>query len=195
LSQGRLVVISGPSGVGKGTVIRRLLQLRPDLALSVSATTRAARPGEVDGREYYFMDDDEFDTRILDGAFLEWAPIYGHRSGTLRSEVDRLLAEGRRVLLEIDIQGASWVHKRVAAALLIFLRPPSEAELARRLTERHTESGEALALRLQAARSEIAQAPWFDRAVVNDDVDRAASEVAAIIDGVRGDTPAGPRPT
>jgi guanylate kinase len=181
---GHLFVVSGPSGVGKGTVVGRLLQIRPDLLLSVSCTTRVPRPGEVDGRDYRFISDGEFRTLIDEGAFLEWAEIYGdHRSGTLLAPVERALADGKDVILEIDVQGAGKVKARMPEATLIFLAPPSEQELVRRLRRRRTETDEQLSRRLAAARGEMEQAGWFDHVVVNDAVDRAATEVAAIIEG------------
>lgn len=178
---GRLVVVAGPSGVGKGTVVHRLLQLRPDLALSVSATTRAPRPREVEGRDYRFLSDAEFDALVAEGAFLEWARIFGHRSGTLRSAVEERLAAGRSVVLEIDVQGARQIRDAMPDALLIFLAAPSPTELERRLRSRLTERGEALAERLEKAPWETAQASWFDHVVVNDEVERAAREIAGII--------------
>jgi len=178
-------VISGPSGVGKGTVVHRLLELRPDLVLSVSCTTRRPRPGEVDGRDYRFVSDSDFRRLIEEGAFLEWAEIYrDHRSGTLSAPVEAALAEGKDVILEIDVQGAAKVRERIPDSVLIFLAPPSEEELSRRLRRRRTEGDEQLARRLAAARDELGQAGWFDHVVVNDEVDRAAREVASIIERV-----------
>lgn len=178
---GRLIVIAGPSGVGKGTVVRRLLARRPDLVLSVSATTRRPRPGEVDGRDYLFVSDEAFDRLLADGALLEWAEIFGHRSGTPRRAVEEQLAAGRTVVLEIDVQGARQVREAMPGAVLVFLAPPSQAELERRLRERHTEQGDRLAGRLAKAPWEMAQASWFDHVVVNDQVDRAAEEIARIL--------------
>ena len=178
-------MVSGPSGVGKGTVVRRLLELRPELVLSVSCTTRAPRPGEEDGRDYRFVSDAEFRRLIEHDAFLEWAEIYGdHRSGTLREPVVAALTEGKDVILEIDVQGAARVRERMPDAVLIFLAPPSREELIRRLQRRRTETDDQLTRRLAAAQDELEQAGWFDRIVVNDEVDRAAADVAAIIDNV-----------
>jgi guanylate kinase len=172
--------------VGKGTVVRRVLDaVSDDLALSVSITTRRARPGEREGVDYFFVDDAGFDRMIRDHELLEWVEIYGHRSGTpaapLRAERDA----GRDVLLEIDVNGAGWVRKREPDAVLIFLVPPSAEELERRLRERGTEGRDVLARRLEQAAWEMEQAAWFDHVVVNDDVERAAAEVAAIIAGHR----------
>jgi guanylate kinase len=154
--------------------------------LSISCTTRAPRPGEVDGREYHFLPPHEFDRLIEEGAFLEWADIYGHRSGTLWGPVLAELDRGHDVVLEIDVQGARWVRYRKPDAVSIFLEPPSMEELARRLRARHTESEPAIARRLEAAGEEMAARGSFDHIVVNDDVDRAAAEVAAIIAGESG---------
>ena len=181
--RGRLVVITGPSGVGKGTVVRSLLAERPEMAFSVSATTRAPRPGERDGVQYRFLSDEEFDSLIAADAFLEWAEIFGYRYGTPAAPVEEVLSAGRDVILEIDVQGARRVRSKVPEAILVFLRPPSEGELARRLEERGTEAAADLERRLTEARSELAEAGWFDHQVVNDRVERAAAEVLAIIDG------------
>jgi guanylate kinase len=184
--RGTLIVIAGPSGVGKGTVVQRLLVRDPDrLALSVSSTTRAPRPGERDGVEYRFVTDEEFDRMVERGELLEWAEIVGHRSGTPRGEVDRLLAEGRDVILEIDVQGARQIRERVPDALLIFLAPPSAEELERRLRGRGTDPEPSIQRRLELAKRELAEASLFPERVTNDDIDRAAGEVAAIIEAAR----------
>lgn len=175
-------MISGPSGVGKGTVVRRLLESNPALAFSVSATTRAPRPGEAQGRDYFFVSDDEFDRMSAAGEFLEWAEIYGHRSGTLSAAVEAARSAGRDIVLEVDVQGARAVRERVPDAVLIFLAPPSPLELARRLEARGTESEESLRRRLEAVGEEMRQATWFDHVVVNEGLDQAVSEVASIIE-------------
>ena len=170
--------------------MRRLLERLPGLTLSVSCTTRAPRPGEVDGRDYRFVSPPEFDRLIEEGAFLEWAEVYGHRSGTLLAPVAEELERGRDVLLEIDVQGAAQVRSRMPRAILVFLVPPSKADLAERLRARGSEDRQALDRRLREADEEMAKASWFDHVVVNDDIDRAAATVAAIIADERGEQPA-----
>jgi guanylate kinase len=183
VSPGRLFVVSGPSGVGKGTVIRRLLSLRPDLVYVPSCTTRAPRPGEAPAHAYRFVSDGEFDRYIAEGAFLEWAWVFGHRSGTLARPVEEHVEAGDIVIKEMDVQGASQVRRRLPDAVLIFVAPPTGEALLERLRSRRTESEEEMARRLAEAPSELAQAGWFDHVVVNHDVDRAAGDLAAIIDG------------
>ena len=186
MRRGTLIVIAGPSGVGKGTVIQRLLSRIPDgPALSVSVTTREPRPGEIEGVHYHFVKDQEFDRMAADGSLLEWAEIVGHRSGTPRRPVERLLAAGRDVLLEIDVKGAEQVRERVPDALLIFLEPPSLHVLEERLRGRGTETEPMIADRLRLAARELKESAWFHAVVVNDEADHAADEVAAIIDASR----------
>jgi guanylate kinase len=176
-------VIAGPSGVGKGSVVRRLRSLDPDrLELSVSVTTRAPRRGEVDGRDYFFVSDAEFDRMVEHGALLEWAPIVGHRSGTPRAFVQERLDAGRDVLLEIDVKGAEQIRDQVPDAVLIFLEPPSMHELERRLRGRGTETEDRIRARLETAAWELGQRSWFDHVVVNDDLERSVAQVAAIIE-------------
>ena len=152
----------------------------------MSATTRDPRPGEVDGRDYRFVTRRQFDQLIEDGAFLEWADIYGdHRSGTLLAPVADDLGWGRDVILEVDVQGAASIKEKMPDAVLIFLSPPSREELARRLRERRTESESQLERRMAAAEEEMRQASWFHHQVVNDDAEEAAEQVAAIIDANR----------
>jgi guanylate kinase len=180
--------------VGKGSVVRKLLERDPTLYFSVSAKTRAPRPGEVDGRDYWFISEAEFDRLVAEGAFLEWASMFGHRSGTLAEQVERERAVGHDVILEIDVQGARQIRDRVPDAVLVFLEPPSREELLRRLEHRGTERGEALNRRLEAVEREMAEEPSFDHRVVNDDLERAAAEVAAIIEQYRSNPLAeGPR--
>ncbi len=173
--------MSGPSGVGKGTVVRRLLSLHPEFAVSVSVTTRRPRPGERDGVDYLFVSEEAFDAMIERGELLEWAHVVGHRSGTPSGFVERALADGRDVILEIDVQGAEQVRRRAPDAILIFLEPPSMQELERRLRGRGTEDEERRSLRLATAEREMAARARFDHVVVNDDLDEATSQVAAII--------------
>jgi guanylate kinase len=155
--------------------------------LSVSCTTRDPRPGEENGIAYRFVSPQDFDRLVEEDAFLEWAEIYGHhRSGTLLAPVQRDLEEGTHVILEIDVQGAAAVRRKMPDAVLIFLAPPSDEELERRLRARRTESEPELQRRLAAARSEMNQRGWFDHVLVNDEVERAAAEVAAIIDVASG---------
>jgi guanylate kinase len=182
---GTLFVLAGPSGVGKGSVVRELVAKDPSLSLSVSVTTRPPRPGEVDGVDYFFVDEDAFDRMVGAGELLEWAEIVGHRSGTPKGFVEDRLGEGRDVILEIDVVGASQVRERVPDSVLIFLEPPSLEELERRLRGRGTETEEAIRLRLQTAAWELEQRSWFDHVVVNDDLERAAGRVAAIIETSR----------
>ncbi|HOT23460.1 MAG TPA: guanylate kinase [Thermoleophilia bacterium] len=174
-------MISGPSGAGKGTVIALLRRRLGGLSLAVSATTRAPRPGEVDGREYHFMTRDEFEREVAAGAFLEWVEYSGALYGTLRREVEDKLARGDDVLLEIELRGARAVRRAMPEAVLVFIAPPSLDELGRRLRGRGTESDEAVARRLEIAAGELAAADEFDHVVVNDDAERAAAELAAII--------------
>ena len=169
--------------------MRKLLERDPTLYFSVSAKTRAPRPGEVDGRDYWFISEQEFDRLVDKGAFLEWAKMFGHRSGTPADQVERERAAGHDMILEIDVQGARQVRERVPDAVLIFLEPPSREELLRRLEHRGTERGEALERRLAAVEREMAEESHFDHKVVNDDLERAAAEVAAIIEQYRSNPP------
>jgi guanylate kinase len=177
--------------VGKGTVVRRIRDRVPDgLVLSVSATTRPPRAGEVDGTDYYFVDDPGFDRMVDDGEMLEWAEVFhGHRYGTPAGPVELHRAVGRDVLLEIDVEGASWVRERVPDAVMILLEPPSRDELERRLRSRGTESEAGIAERLAKADWELSQRAMFDHEVVNDDLERASSQVAAIIEASRARFP------
>jgi guanylate kinase len=180
--RGRLVVLAGPTAVGKGTVAGYVRENHPDVLLSVSATTRAPRPGEVDGVHYYFVDDAEFDAMIERGELLEWAVVHNaSRYGTPRPPVDAALNAGRSVLLEIDLQGARQVRASMPESLLVFLLPPSWEELVRRLVGRGTESPEEQSRRLETARIELAAQDEFDELVVNDDVRRAAQEVVDLL--------------
>lgn len=178
-------MISGPSGAGKGTVIALLKERLGHLVTSVSATTRAPRPGELDGREYHFLSRDEFERRVAGGDFLEWVDYSGDLYGTLRSDVEGKLAAGDDVILEIELVGARAVRRALPEAVAVFIAPPSMAELAQRLRGRGTETDEAVARRLRIAQTEVAAAHEFDHVVLNDDAQRAAGEVAAIIEARR----------
>ncbi|WP_084078260.1 guanylate kinase [Demequina sp. NBRC 110057] len=178
----RLVVLAGPTAVGKGTLVRALKERHPDVWLSVSATTRAPRPGETEGVEYHFVDPTEFDRMIAQGDLLEWATVHGtHRYGTPRGPVEQHLAAGDPSLLEIDLQGARLVKESMPEALFVFIEPPSWDELVRRLVGRGTESEEERERRLETARGELAAVSEFDRVIVNDDLDRAVDELEALV--------------
>lgn len=177
----RLVVLAGPTAVGKGTVAAHIKEHHPEIHLSVSATTRPPRPGEVEGEHYFFVDDAEFDRLIEAGELLEHATVHNaYRYGTPRTPIDQALASGRTVLLEIDLQGARQVRRAAPDATLVFLLPPSWDELVNRLVGRGTEGEEERARRLKTARVELASQGEFDYRVVNDDVARAAAEVAGL---------------
>lgn len=178
----RLAVIAGPTAVGKGTVVRHLLAQHPEFKLSISATTRAPRPGEVDGVDYYFWTQEEFDQAIANDELLEYATVHGfNRYGTPRKPVEEALARGEHVVLEIDIQGAKQVKAKMPEALTIFIMPPSWEELVRRLSSRGTEDAAEQAKRLETAVVELAAANGFDHTVVNDDVAKCAAEVVELM--------------
>jgi len=179
----RLTVLSGPSGVGKGTVLAAVRARHPDVWVSVSVTTRPRRPGEVDGVHYTFVDQAEFDRLVAAGALLEHDEHLGASYGTPRAPVERRLADGLPALLEIELQGARQVRAAVPDARLVFLRPPSWTELERRLRGRGTEDGERIQVRLALALAELAAESEFDEVVVNDDVERAADRLVALLDG------------
>lgn len=179
--RGLLVVIAGPSGVGKGTVLSRVLDRVADAEISVSATTREPRSGEVDGREYHFLDRDQFVSDARDGGFLEWAEYAGNYYGTPATTVRQRLADGAVVCLEIEVQGAVQVRELDPDALLVFLAPPSRDELERRLRSRGTEDEAAILERMTEADRELAAADQFDLVVVNDDVTRASERIIQAI--------------
>jgi guanylate kinase len=180
-ARSRLLVLAGPTAVGKGTVAAHIRENHPEIHLSVSATTRAPRPGEVDGVHYYFVDDAEFDRLIAEGELLEYAVVHNRsRYGTPRAPIDAALAEGRTVLLEIDLQGARQVRAAEPSATLIFLLPPSWDELVQRLVGRGTEGPEERARRLRTAKVELAAQNEFDHLIVNETVAAAADEVVEL---------------
>jgi guanylate kinase len=184
---GRLVVLAGPSGVGKSSVVHELRALYPDLWFSVSATTRDRRPGEVDGRDYHFVTSAEFDRMIANGELLEWASIHGgmHRSGTPRAPVEERIAAGLPALVEVDLQGARALRAAVPEAFLVFLAPPSWDDLVERLTGRGTEPPDVVDRRLRTAKEEIAAQDDFDAVVVNTDVRSAAQDLLTLMTAQR----------
>jgi guanylate kinase len=178
---GKVFVITGPSGVGKGTLIERLLERVPDLELSISATTREPRAAEVSGRDYHFLTPEEFRRRLEAGEFLEHANYSGNYYGTLRSEVEERLAKGRSVVLEIEVQGARQVRDAMPEAVLIFIAPPDEAVLRERLEGRGTDSSEAIEQRLRTAEIELGARSEFPHVVVNDDLQKATAELEKLV--------------
>lgn len=179
-------MITGPSGVGKGTLIRALRQEAPELELAISATTRRPREGERDGHDYHFLSPEEFDRRVAEGAFLEHATYSGNRYGTLRSEVERRLSRGAPVVLEIEVQGARQVRESMPEAVQIFIAPPDPRHLRERLEGRATDDPEVIEARLRVAAEELGARDEFPHTVVNDDVPRAAAELAGIVRGAIG---------
>ncbi|MBD0709436.1 MULTISPECIES: guanylate kinase [unclassified Streptomyces] len=177
----RLTVLSGPSGVGKSTVVAHMRKVHPEVWLSVSATTRKPRPGEQHGVHYFFVTDDEFDKLIANGELLEWAEFAGNRYGTPRGAVLERLDAGKPVLLEIDLQGARQVKDSMPESRLVFLAPPSWDELVRRLTGRGTESAEVIERRLAAAKVELAAESEFDTTLVNTSVEDVARELLTLL--------------
>lgn len=183
----KLFVVSGPSGVGKGTLVSLLRDKRPNLGLTVSATTRSPRPGEVDGVAYYFLSDEEFKKRVDAGEFLEWAHVHGHCYGTLKSEVDRLISAGQSVVLEIDVQGGLMVHKQYPNAILVFIKPPSFEELEQRLRDRGTEDEKTISTRLSNASREMEHANDYTVCIVNDNLETALSKLEEVFDDYESD--------
>ncbi len=178
----RLIVIAGPTAVGKGTVVRHILEHSTGVELSISATTRKPRPGEIDGVHYFFLSADAFDSEIASGQMLEYAIVHGeHKYGTPRAAVLKALAAGRNVILEIDIQGARQVKQNMPEALTIFIAPPNWDELKRRLAARGTEDESEQAKRLETARVELLAASEFDAVIVNEDIAKCAREVLDLI--------------
>ena len=182
--QGRLTVLAGPTAVGKGTVAAHVRTHHPEVWISVSATTRHPRPGEVHGRHYWFVSDEEFDRLVADGELLEWAVVHKKaRYGTPRRPVEQALSDGRPALLEIDLQGARQVRASMPEALFVFLKPPSWEELVRRLVGRGTETEEERERRLETAREELAAESEFDVTVENTEVHLAAEQLVALMKG------------
>ena len=178
----KLVVMAGPSAVGKGTLATFVVTHFPNFALSISATTRSPRQGEVDGESYFFISEEEFEDRVNAGQMLEWAKVHGkHSYGTPRAAVERALAQGKHVILEIDVQGAFQVRSSFPDAVLIFVNPPSFEELKARLDKRGTESEQDKQIRLETARTELLLAKEFDFSVINDEVARCAQEVVDLV--------------
>ncbi len=177
----KVFVITGPSGVGKGTLIRSLFDRLDALDLSVSATTRAPRPGEEDGVHYHFLSRDEFDDRVAAGDFVEWAEYSGNRYGTLRAELERRVDDGSPVVLEIELQGARQVRDKLPKAVQVFIAPPSRETLRARLVGRGTDTPEQVERRLETADAELAAQPEFKHVVVNDRLEDAVDELVSIV--------------
>ena len=178
---GMLLVVSGPSGVGKGTIVKRIMENDPSIVFSVSATTRAPREGEVNHRDYHFVTEAKYDELVAQDAFLEHAEVHGHRYGTLKSEVEKRIADGQNVLLDIDTQGALQVMEKAPDAVSVFILPPSFQELERRLRGRQTEIEADILRRLANARAEVKLLPRYTYALVNDDLDQACRTMEHIV--------------
>jgi len=187
-NKGDIFVISAPSGTGKTTLIRLLLPRFPGLSFSISCTTRLPRPGEVDGQHYFFVSEEEFKKSIAKGEMLEWAKVYGHYYGTPLHFVREKIAAGKDVVLDIDIQGAQEVRRKIPEAILIFIIPPSWEELQRRIINRSTDSSEVIKKRLKAAKEEIKMAREFDYIVINDILENALRELTSIIQATKART-------
>ena len=182
-----IIVISGPSGAGKSTVVKRLLETSPFIVSSISLTTRRPRESEIDGKDYFFVSEEEFIRKREAGEFLEWAVVHGNLYGTLTSFIDEELGGGSDLLLEIDVQGGLSVKEKRPEALMVFLMPPSWEELEKRLRGRGTDSEEVIVERLRNAGSEMEYADRYDNRVINDSVERCVSEIAGIIESRRTD--------
>ncbi len=190
----RVFVITGPSGVGKGTLIRGLLERVPELGLSISATTRAPRPGETQGVDYHFLSPDEFDRRVAGGEFVEHATYSGRRYGTLRSELEGRLGRGEPVVLEIEVQGARQVRQTMPEALQVFIAPPNRDALRARLVGRGTDDAEQVEQRMRTAEEELEAQPEFARVVVNDRLEDATAELEGIVRGALAECDAAAAP-
>ncbi len=180
-SKGLLIVITGPSAVGKGTIVRALLRQATDVRFSVSVTTRPPRPGEVDGVEYFFVSDEEFDNLVVGDQLLEWAEVYGKRYGTPREQVEKATAAGQNIILDIDINGARQVRQRFSEGVFVFVVPPSVAELEARIRRRGTESEEAIAHRLAAVPGWLQEGLSYEYVLVNDRLETAVEQLRAVI--------------
>lgn len=180
-SKGRLIVLSAPSGSGKTTIARAIMQNHPSIMFSVSATTRSKRSGEHHGKDYYFLSRDEFDRRIKAGELVEWEEIYGDLYGTLKSEIDGALSAGRVMLFDVDVKGAASIKRHYPEALVIFINPPSVESLKQRLTGRKTENESALGKRLERVPMELELGTKFEHQVVNDDLPHAIAQVEEIL--------------
>jgi guanylate kinase len=183
--KGKLFVLSGPSGAGKGTLRKKVFETVEDIRFSISCTTRPPRQGEKDGVDYRFISEEAFLTLLEEDRFLEYAKVHGHYYGTLRDDVERTLSSGIDMVLEIDVQGAFQIREKMPESNLVFVSPPSLEELEHRLRERGTESGEHLRLRMKNARLEMMKAKDYDYVIVNDDAERASEELKSIIIGCR----------
>lgn len=185
----RLLILTGPSGVGKGTVLQALLARYPQVWLSVSATTRPPRPGERHGRNYFFLDHQTFMNQVARGEFLEWAEFAGHAYGTPAGPIQSRLRDGKTVVLEIEVEGARQVRRRLPTAVQVFLRPPSLADLEERIRARGSDSEDSIAKRIARAREELARAEEFDHVILNGDLNRAIADVDTILQGMMPTSP------
>lgn len=185
---GNLFVVSGPSGAGKGTLLSQVIERIPDAWVSVSATTRSPRPGEIEGVHYFFLDTDHFKSLVEQDGFLEWAQVHDNFYGTLKQSVIDHMNAGDQVILEIDVQGALQVRKALPEAHLFFIEPPSLEELERRLRQRGTETEDVISSRMKTAEVELAQKMEYDVQVVNDDLERAVDELVEVINSFANDT-------
>ncbi len=184
--KGKIFVVSGPSGAGKGTLIRALLRKVPDISYSVSVTTRKRREGEEEGKDYFFVSEEEFKRMIENEELLEWAYVHNHWYGTPKKWVEDLISQGRDVLLELDVQGAIRVKEMFPESVLVFIKPPSRKSLIDRLKKRSTENEQEMKVRLETAEKELTMEDAYDYCIVNDDVDTATGELVKIVQKERG---------